>query len=103
MRNVTLVVLVVVVLLAALVPAAMAAPDEGAPESAAANRTYSPAHWSGLARKYNASGYSIGWKWGGGIMQCATYRTGALCKAVNVYGTSLGYYVKVGSSYGLVK
>ena len=61
--------------------------------------TYKPAHWSGLVRKYDASGLASGWKWGGGIRQAGS----GLYWAVNLHGQSLGYKVKAGSCYGCVQ
>ncbi|MBN1813655.1 MAG: hypothetical protein JXA14_17580 [Anaerolineae bacterium] len=61
--------------------------------------TYKPAYWSGLVRKYDASGEPAGWKRGGGICQAGS----GLCWAVNLHGQSLGYKVQTGSCYGCVR
>lgn len=61
--------------------------------------TYKPAHWSGLVRKYDASGEPSGWKWGGGIREAGD----GLRWAMNLHGQSLGYKVEIGSCYGCVQ
>jgi hypothetical protein len=85
--------LIVVVLLALLLSSTTVA------LAGYAKVTYQPAHWSGLVRKYDASGQPSGWKWGGGLRQAGD----GLCWAVNLYGRSLDYKVQTGSCFGCVR